>query len=82
MQFRKKPLVVNAEPFTESHSAIQRCNCWADGVSACSLCGHPYVMTHNGPVIVKPGDWLITRADGEVYPCNQATFEETYEAVE
>lgn len=40
------------------------------------------VCTPGGWVYVSPGDWIITNAKGEKYPCKPDTFEATYEPVE
>lgn len=39
------------------------------------------INTKQGWQNVNVGDWLITNPDGERYPCNNKTFEETYEEV-
>lgn len=40
------------------------------------------VHTLNGDVVAKVGDYIITGAHGEQYPCNSEIFKETYEPVE
>jgi hypothetical protein len=42
--------------------------------------GNWCVNTPNGTVKVQPGDWIVTRAPGDVYPCKPKAFEEMYEA--
>ena len=39
--------------------------------------GEPFTI---GKTAVKPGDWVITGANGERYPCKPDVFEQTYEA--
>lgn len=40
------------------------------------------IDTREGTVVGEPGDWLITGVEGEVYPCSDSVFRETYEPVE
>ena len=40
------------------------------------------IHTLEGPLIAKPGDWIITGVNGEQYPCKPDIFEKTYELVE
>ena len=40
------------------------------------------VETMEGTMQGKPGDWLITGIDGEVYPCDADIFARTYDVVE
>ena len=87
MKFRKKPVVVDAVQYPCDHPALKRCDCdpnWPDkeGPSppqACSACGHEFIETLEGRMIVRPGDWIITGALGEHYPCKPDQFESVYE---
>jgi hypothetical protein len=36
------------------------------------------VQTNHGAVIAHPGDWIIRQLTGELYPCNDETFQATY----
>ena len=36
------------------------------------------IMTLEGEMEGKPGDWLIEGVDGELYPCDDGIFRETY----
>jgi len=40
---------------------------------------YPVVHTPNGPVRIEPGEWIITGAANEKYPCKAHIFEATYE---
>lgn len=42
---------------------------------------HGWIDTMEGGHTVCPGDWIITGVQGEVYPCEPAIFEQTYELV-
>lgn len=58
------------------------------GTSGCSR-DEPYwdwsvmgvIDTLEGKHVVIPGDWIITGVQGEHYPCKDAIFRSTYEAV-
>ncbi|MFC0559619.1 hypothetical protein, partial [Halalkalibacter alkalisediminis] len=39
------------------------------------------IETSEGTVKGYPGDYLITDANGEQYPCNSAKFEKSYERI-
>jgi hypothetical protein len=56
------------------------------GQAVCKQCGmtmhvHGWIDTLEGGHIVCPGDWIITRVNGEYYPCKPDIFEKTYEPV-
>lgn len=40
------------------------------------------VMTANGPVTAKVGDWLLKDSLGLWYPCNDLVFRTVYEPVD
>ena len=40
------------------------------------------VLTLEGPLVVRPGDWIIRGVKGELYPCNPDIFALTYEPVD
>lgn len=43
---------------------------------------HGWIDTMEGGHTVCPGDWIITGVQGEVYPCENHIFDQTYEKVE
>lgn len=50
-------------------------------VGACEM-DHPFaVSTKEGIMKGKAGDFLIRGVEGELYPCDRAIFEKTYEIV-
>jgi hypothetical protein len=76
-QFRKKPVVVEAELFddafvTKYHGTMHR-----TGISF----HHDYALinTLEGSMRAERGDWIITGVKGERYPCKPDIFAETYE---
>lgn len=87
--FRKKPVVIQAEQFNEKEGLLPfsgkgdpvefGCDC---GLNAtCSVCDQFYINTLEGKMILRNGDWVIKGVKGEFYPCHPEIFEETYEAV-
>ena len=71
-QYRKKPIVIEATQWFKGgdHPAV-----WM-----ADICGLPVIETLEGPLIVTPGDWIITGVNGEHYPCKPDIFELNYEA--
>lgn len=54
------------------------------GERLCEHCGvrmheHGWIDTREGGHIACPGDWIITGVKGEIYPCKNDIFEETYD---
>jgi hypothetical protein len=92
MQFRKKPVVIDAVQWTgENTKEMYDFARDPEGRPAMS-CGHPNgmaaVMTledGTGTWAVKhwasPGDWIIKGVKGEFYPCKPDIFAATYKPV-
>jgi hypothetical protein len=72
MQFRKKPVVIDA---TQHHTGDK-----TPGVTVQDD-GLEYVDTLEGLMRVRDGDFIITGVAGEVYPCREDIFRATYERV-
>ncbi|SDC66662.1 hypothetical protein SAMN05428966_10271 [Massilia sp. PDC64] len=94
MQFRKKPVVIEAVQFTQ---AVRDAFIFDDqllpaGVTAGRLHCHPgrrevysadfYIETLEGRMEVSLDDWIITGVKGEHYPCKPDIFAATYEPAE
>lgn len=92
MRYRKKPVVIEAEQFTEELALA----CLVDKKPApfgLSVSGsfHPEqrkiysayigIRTLEGVMRADIGDWIIKGVKGELYPCKPDIFEATYEAV-
>ena len=91
MQYRKKPVVIDAVQFTEA----VRDACLFDGhplplgVQRGAASIHPgdrkvwsadfYIETLEGRMAVNLGDWIIQGVKGELYPCKPDIFAATYE---
>lgn len=88
-QYRKRPVVVEAEQFfydqdRRTGELVPR-GPVPDGVKygrtvTAPKCWH--VSTLEGEMVVSSGDWIITGIKGEKYPCKPDIFAATYEAVE
>lgn len=84
-KYRKKPVVIEAVQFdgtlNHAHDLQQ-----ADprlGVRSSRTQGViVYVITPEGVMECRSGDWLMTGIKGERYPCKDDIFKETYEPVE
>ena len=83
MQYRKKPVVIEAVQFTDD-----------DYGTLCAI-GHlglEPIVKHNptrieietleGVMVASVGDYIIKGVNGEFYPCKPDIFEKTYEPVE
>lgn len=83
-KFRKKPVVIEAEPFTmENKDRVFNfitCNKYADFDEN----KNPIlvIQTLEGEMTAVLGDWIIKGVAGEFYPCKPNIFEKTYEPVE
>ena len=76
MKFRKKPVVIEAEQFTDNALLPFM------GLGICKYDGERwYVDTLEGPLHISPGDWIIRGVKGEYYPCKPDIFVATYEPV-
>ena len=74
-RYRKKPIVIEAVQWWPGSvvEGVEETPC-ADG--------HPArCRTLEGYLGVNPGDFIITGAKGERYPCREDVFRETYEEV-
>ena len=80
-RFRKKPVVIEAVQFVEANR-----NEWLAMLDT-HLVGHrgnglyAYIETLEGQLAVREGDWIIRGIVGELYPCRDDIFRQTYEAV-
>ena len=83
MRYRKKPVVVEAIQYTGNNIE----EIW-DAFTAADVYGpveddpHAYILTLEGRMRCKIGDYIIRGVRGELYPCAKDIFEETYEKVE
>lgn len=79
-KFRKKPVVIDAVQWFKDgdHPAVKI----HQSGGQLQVTGQAYIETLEGPLLVTPGDWIITGVKGEHYPCKPDIFDATYEAVD
>src|SRR5712691_5766559 len=84
MPFRKKPVVVRAVQWRGDNwdeiAAFHR----GDHFTTTTMPDSTYlnILTLEGVMHAKPGDWIVEGVEGEVYPCKSDIFEETYEPLQ
>lgn len=83
MRVRKKPVEVEAYKLT-----IDNCGMLADWCKgllvkrADNFEPSIQIMTLEGVVTARNGDYIIKGVEGEFYPCAPSIFEKTYEVIE
>ena len=82
-KFRKKPVVIEAEQFTEENKdrAFRFITCTACPTFNSVMVPEIIIQTLEGEMTASLGDWIIKGIQGEFYPCKPDIFEATYEAV-
>ena len=88
MKFRKKPIVIDAVRFEPSGAhkmtlpegvVVTKHSPNADNYG---YFGFEFgIVTLEGTMAVKEGEWVVTGVKGEKYPCKPDIFEATYERV-
>ena len=89
-KFRKKPVVIEAELFTEELAL--KCllgeAVFPFGLTVSGSClgrqlkdAYILIKTLEGTMEARPGDWIIKGVRGECYPCKPDIFDATYESV-
>ena len=95
MRYRKKPIVIEALQWTGEnlHEVISftgkhpRFNEWFDDwkdyAARVKADGDVFkILTLEGTMSAKPGDWIIQGVHGEFYPCKPDIFAATYEVAQ
>ncbi len=96
VQFRKKPVVIEAVQFDGRN--IEEIVAFATeqgelphapddphihaGIGYTPALGEAYIPTLEGTMTARAGDWIIRGVKGEIYPCKPDIFSATYESVE
>lgn len=77
MKYRKKPVVVEAIQYTKDNllDVMEFC----DGGKKTIFDRYLYIVTLEGNMRVRKGDYIIRGVHDEYYPCKPDIFEETYE---
>lgn len=88
MQFRKKPVVIEAVKIRASHWQFSENGDWPDWVQDAIDAGRIQfdndgimIQTLEGTLHGASGDMLIQGVQGELYSCKADIFAATYEAV-
>lgn len=88
MQYRKKPVVIEAvlwDETTETRLLLEEMGMEWMGHSGHAKrpneCRNLHIRTLEGQMSVDLGDWIIRGVKGEFYPCKGDIFEATYEKV-
>lgn len=77
MQYRKKPVVIDAVEYTGSFDELAK----FAGESVSYGRNGPEIKTLEGTMIVSMGDFVIKGIAGEIYPCKPDIFHGSYEKV-
>ena len=80
-EFRKKPVTVLAWRIPKEFDADDIPSWARSHVIVSDLDDAIRINTREGSIYGQPGDWLIQGVRGEVYPCGDEIFRETYEPV-
>jgi hypothetical protein len=80
-QYRKKPVVIEAEQWIEKRDYIVRFPDTDPRSSVIQRNGKFFIRTLEGDHEVTDRDFIITGVKGERYPCKPDIFEATYETV-
>lgn len=80
-KFKKKPVVIDAEQYTEAKRAADQLPPGVHIVPS-ERGDVPVCHTLEGDLNVSEGDWIIRGVKGEFYPCKPDIFAATYDPVE
>lgn len=82
MQFRKKPVVIEAVNWTGKNMGELFAFMNAGEIEEDFLSSEIKIKTLEGVITASKGDWIIKGVKGEFYPCKPDIFEATYEKVD
>lgn len=80
MQYRKKPIVIEAlhlDAYMTTRAVLDFV-----GQAGTIIAGGVEIETLEGTMRAEIGDWIIRGIKGEFYPCKPDIFEATYEVVD
>ena len=80
MKYRKKPVVIEAVVWTGEN--FDQILALASSKAICvtnSGVTSLHIQTLEGLMVASIGDWIIKGVAGEIYPCKDRIFEQTYE---
>ena len=93
MKYRKKPVVIEAVQYTlefkqldiaimSLKDIIKELGIDEDDIWILTRSYKLQMKTKEGYMNASPGDWIIKGVEGEIYPCADSIFKQTYERVE
>lgn len=85
MRYRKKPVVIEAFVWTGGPDQTEDPEWIIEKIESGDVTFEPGAMlihTLEGVMRAGVGDYVIRGVQGEIYPCKESIFRETYEAVE
>lgn len=89
MKYRKKPVVIEALKWAGDNidAVLNFGNTgpnprWGDDFKVNTEANTVEILTLEGTMSARPGDWIIRGVNGEFYPCKPDIFEKTYEPAE
>lgn len=88
-KYRKKPVIIEAFRWTADIGQVEDPEWIIDAIkngtvyflNVGTALVTMYIITLEGTMIAKPGDWIIQGIHGELYPCKHDIFKQTYEAI-
>lgn len=82
MLYRKKPVLIEAVKWTGENVKEMMEFMGTSHISYEMPSGKLSVLTLEGVMTAKKGDYIIKGVQGEFYPCKPSIFAETYEIAE
>ncbi len=85
MEFRKKPVVIEAFKWTGDNRQEEDPDWIVDAIKKGTVRpDYPIlrIKTLEGEMIASVGDWIIKGVANEFYPCRDDIFQKTYEKVD
>jgi hypothetical protein len=79
MQYRKKPVVIDAEIYDGTALSVERIMMMGGSREINNSPEGLYITTLEGIMKANIGDWVIKGVKSELYPCKPDIFEATYE---
>lgn len=83
--YRKRPVEVEAFRFVPGiRMPDWFVAAFPDGMTIESMADHQWfiqIPTLEGKMIAETGDWIIQGVEGEIYPCKDSIFRQTYSEV-
>lgn len=82
MKYRKKPVVIEAVRWTGGNDSLQAISALGGGTLELADGRGLEILTLEGTMTARIGDWIIRGIKGELYPCKPDIFAATYDPVE